>query len=124
MPVENKKQNVADLTVAELEAKIKKYSAALAVKKAATKKAKKVAPKPDKVFLKKIEKMYKAIEADKKSYFVVNWKNDVVDCDENSFLTATAGWTIGERLAALEYVGDIDESQYDEYLGITEDDDE
>ena len=123
MPVENKPKTIAEMTVAELDAYIKKCSAKLAVKKAATKKAKKVAPKPDKVFLKKIEKMYKAVEDDKKSYFVINWKKDVVDCDEDSFLTATDGWTIGERLAALEYVG-IDESEYNEYLGITEDDDE
>ena len=123
MPVENKTKSLNKLTVAELEAKVKKYSLALAAKKAANKKAKKVAAKPDKIFLKKIEKMGKLVEDDKKSYFVVNWKLDVVDCDEDSFLTATSGWTIGERLAALEYIG-IDESQRDEYLGITEDDDE
>ena len=123
MPVENKTKSLNELTVAELEAKVKKYSLALAAKKAASKKAKKVAPKPDKIFLKKIEKMGKLVDDDKKSYFVVNWKLDVVDCDENSFLTNTYGWTIGERLAALEYIG-IDESQRDEYLGITEDDDE
>ena len=56
MPVENKTKSLNELTVAELEAKVKKYSVALAAKKAANKKAKKVAPKPDKIFLKKIEK--------------------------------------------------------------------
>lgn len=123
MPVENKPKSLDEMTVAELEARVKKYSLALAAKKAATKKAKKIAPKPDKVFLKKIEKMAKLVKDDLKSYFVVNWKGDVVDCDEGSFLTATRDWTIGERLAALEY-NEIDESEHAKYLGIDEDDDE